>query len=250
MRWFPANNSSRTTASRRNSGFRPLCPPEDLAYGTRRQPCETNYYETYNRDNVTLVDLRTQPLREITPDGIIVGNTHHDLDAIIYATGYDAVTGSIFRMNVTGRDGLSIKDHWKDGATSLMGFNTHGFPNMFAITGPMSPSALFNIPLGIERDGEWITDLIAYMDRNDYVRCEADAAAEEGWVKEVLDIVDHTLLTKGYSWWMGSNIAGKPKRFLVYLGGGPKFKRLVEDVAMNGYEGFNLGRLTADAGTR
>lgn len=220
-----------------------LCPPEGLAYGTRRQPCETDYYETYNRDNVTLVDIKTHPLQKISPDGIIVGKTLHKLDAIIYATGYDAFTGPIFRMNVTGRNGLSIKDHWKDGATSLMGYNTHGFPNMFATTGPMSPSALFNIPLGIERDAEWITDLIGYMDREAYVTFEADAAAEAKWVKEVLDIAYHTLLTKGYSWWMGSNIPGKPKRFLVYLAGGPKFKRLVDDVAMSGYEGFKMGRI-------
>lgn len=215
-----------------------LCPSEDMLYGTRRQPCETNYYETFNRDNVSLIDINAEPIEKITETGIVVGGTHHDVDAIIYATGYDAFTGPIFSQNLVGRNGLTIQEHWKDGAHSLMGYNTNQFPNFFMITGVMSPSALFNIPLGIERDAEWLSDLIEYMDAHDYIAVEADAAAEEEWGKHVLEVAEETLLTSGKSWYLGSNIPGKPRRFVIYLGGGPKFKRIVDDCAANGYEGF------------
>jgi cation diffusion facilitator CzcD-associated flavoprotein CzcO len=217
-----------------------LCPPEDMLYGTRRQPCETNYYQTYNRDNVTLVDIRANPISEITESGIVVGNEHYTVDAIIYATGFDAFTGPIFSQNLVGRGGKTIQEHWADGAHSLMGYNTHDFPNFLMITGVMSPSALFNIPLGIERDSEWLTDLIQYMDAHGYIAIEADEEAEEAWVEHVAEVADETLLTTGQSWYLGSNIPGKPRRFVIYLGGGPKFKRIVDDCAAEGYKGFTF----------
>ena len=217
-----------------------LTPSEDMFFGARRLPCETNYFEAFNQDNVSLVDINANPIVEITESGIQAGDTFHELDAIIFATGFDAFTGPLFRMNVIGRNGLSIRDHWADGASTLMGFSTHGFPNLFMINGAMSPAALFNIPLGIERDVEWISELMTYMDDHGYRSIEADAEAEAKWVEHVAHVGDQSLMTRNQSWYLGSNIPGKPQRFLVYLGGGPQFTRFIEDCALKDYEGFHL----------
>ena len=217
-----------------------LCPPETQLYGTKRQPCETNYFETYNRDNVTLVDIRKSPIEEILPEGIRTADEVHHFDILIYATGFDAFTGALFRIDVRGRDGLALEDYWSAGPRTLYGLNAHGFPNLLMITGPQSPSVLFNMPLGIEMHCEWIAECIAYMDRNGYSSIEAGAEEEEEWIEETRRVADTTLLPEATSWYMGANIPGKPRVFMVYLGGGKEYKRIISECADKAYAGFRL----------
>ncbi len=171
-----------------------LCPPESQAYGTRRQACETGYFETFNRDNVTLVDLRKSPIEEIVPQGIRTTDGEHAFDILVYATGFDAFTGSLFRMDIRGRGGQTLEQHWSNGPLTLFGISTSGFPNLFLITGPQSPSVLFNMPLGIEMHSEWIADCIAYMDRNGYCSIEPSEKAEQAWIKKTDEVANATLL--------------------------------------------------------
>jgi len=218
-----------------------LCPPKGVAYGTKRQPCETNYYETYNRDNVTLVDIKSAPIEEFTANGLRTadGKTY-EFDCLIYATGFDAFTGSMFKMNIHGRKGKSLKEHWSAGPRTFLGVSTQDFPNMFIITGPMSPSVLFNMPLAIEQNCEWISDCIEYMRRFNIAEIEADEKAEYRWIEHVKEVAAHTLLPTAESWYLGANIPGKPRIFMVYLGGGKQYKVKCDDVALKGYEGFIL----------
>ena len=217
-----------------------LCPPESQLYGTKRQPCETDYFEAYNRDNVTLVDIRKSPIEEILPEGIRTAEGEYHFDILIYATGFDAFTGALFRIDVRGRDGLALKDYWSAGPRTLYGLNAHGFPNLLMITGPQSPSVLFNMPLGIEMHCEWIADCIAYLDRNGYSSIEARAEDEQEWIDETRRVADTTLLPEATSWYMGANIPGKPRVFMVYLGGGKEYKRIISECADNAYAGFTL----------
>src|SRR5574337_1324404 len=202
-----------------------LCPPVSQRYGTKRQPCETNYYETYNRDNVTLVDIKKAPIEEITSQGLRTTDAAYDFDILIYATGFDAFTGALFRMDIRGRNGQTLKDYWSAGPRTLYGLKAHGFPNMFTITGPQSPSVLFNMPLGIEMHCEWIADCIRHMGRNGLGSIEANVAEEEAWIAETKRIADSTLLPEATSWYLGANIPGKPRVFMVYLGGGKKDRK-------------------------
>jgi cyclohexanone monooxygenase len=217
-----------------------LCPPESQPYGTKRQPCETNYYEAFNRDNVTLVDIRNNPVTELYPGGIRTTDGEYPLDALIYATGFDAFTGALFRMDVRGRDGLALKDHWSAGPRTLYGLGTHGFPNMFMITGPQSPSVLFNMPIGIEMHCDWIADCIEYLDRNGYCGIEPGPEGERAWGEETRRIAETTLLPEATSWYMGGNIPGKPRAFMIYLGGGREYRKIISDCAADEYPGFLL----------
>lgn len=219
-----------------------LCPPESQAYGTKRQPCETNYFETYNRDNVTLVDIKKSPIAEITPTGLKTIDQEYKFDILVYATGFDAFTGALFRMDIRGRDGLSLKDRWSAGPRTLFGLCAHAFPNMFTITGPQSPSVLFNMPLGIEMHCEWIADVIAYMDRKGLGAIEAEAAEEDKWIAKTKELADATLLPEATSWYLGANIPGKPRVFMVYLGGGKNYKAIIAESAAKGYAGFVMER--------
>ncbi|WP_123630812.1 flavin-containing monooxygenase [Salinisphaera orenii] len=217
-----------------------LCPPEDVYYGAKRQPCETGYYEAFNRSNVTLVDVKQTPIQEITPTGLRTTRETYNFDVLIYATGFDAFTGALFRMDIRGRDGQRLKDQWAAGPRTLYGLATHGFPNMFTITGPQSPSVLFNMPLGIEMHCDWIADCIDYMEKNDVGSIEPDKAKEDEWIAHVKEVADTTLLPKASSWYSGANIPGKPQIFMVYLGGGPRYQEIIENSARNGYKGFLL----------
>lgn len=218
-----------------------LCPPVGQAYGTKRQPCETGYYETFNRDNVTLADIKRAPIEEITATGLRTASAEYELDCLVYATGFDAFTGSMFKMDIRGRNGQSLQDRWSAGPRTYLGLATHGFPNMFMITGPQSPSVLFNMPLGIEQHCEWISDCIEHMNRNGLQTIEANTEHEDQWIAQVKEIADSTLLPKADSWYLGANIPGKPRVFLVYLGGGKQYKQICNDVVANGYKGFTLG---------
>lgn len=217
-----------------------LCPPAGQTYGTKRQPCETGYYEAFNRDNVTLVDIKRSPIEEITPTGLRTSSGHHEFDVLVYATGFDAFTGALFKMDIRGRDGQTLQEYWSKGPRTFLGLAAHGFPNMFTITGPQSPSVLFNMPLGIEMHCEWIAQCMQYMDSNQLQTIEADIAVEDQWIAHVKELADATLLPEATSWYLGANIPGKPQVFMVYLGGGKRYKETIDQIAANDYAGFTL----------
>jgi cation diffusion facilitator CzcD-associated flavoprotein CzcO len=217
-----------------------LCPPKGITYGTKRQPCETGYFEAYNRDNVTLVDLNETPIEEIVPEGMQTSDQVHELDYLIYATGFDAFTGSYLKMNITGRDDLTLNEHWADGPRSYFGLSVTGFPNMFIITGPQSPSAFYNFPLGIERHCDWIADCIRHVNEQNMATVDVDIALEEEWLAEVVGLADATLFPKASSWYMGSNIPGKPRVFPVYLGGGKEYHERIEQEAADKFPSYTF----------
>ena len=217
-----------------------LCPEEDQLFGIKRQPCETHYYEAFNRDNVTLVDIKSAPIQEITAQGLSTSKDSYEFDILIYATGFDAFTGSLFKMGITGRNGLSLQKYWADGPRTYLGLSVHGFPNMFTITGPQSPSVLFNMPLAIEMHCEWIAACIKHMDKQSFLEAEVDLLHEDDWIEHTREVADMTLFPQAKSWYMGANIPGKPRVFMVYVAGGPAYKKLITEVAEKSYKGFKF----------
>jgi cyclohexanone monooxygenase len=217
--------------------------PKGHAYGTKRQPLDTNYYETFNKPNVLLVDTRTDGgIDEITEGGIRAGGKEYPLDIIVFATGFDAMTGPLKALNLRGRGGRTLDEAWPDGPHTYLGVAVAGFPNFFTITGPQSPSVLSNMPVSIEQHVEWITDCIDHLRRTGKTTIEAQREAQEQWVAHVNEIVGQTLMTGANSWYMSANIAGKPRAFLPYLGpeGVGGYRRKCDEVAARGYEGFEL----------
>ena len=217
-----------------------LLVPIDHGFGTKRQPMESGYYEAYNRPNVHLVDLNASPIKRFTEDGIATRTTEYSFDVVIFATGFDAVTGALNRIRIRGEKGQLLKDKWDDGPSTFLGMSTVGFPNMFITGGPHNSSSFCNIPRCLEQNVEWITDCIAYMRSHGYSRIEATQEAEEAWTEHVLETADETLLTKTNSWFMGSNIPGKKRVFLNYVGGVPTFRAKCDEVAANDYTDFVL----------
>jgi cation diffusion facilitator CzcD-associated flavoprotein CzcO len=217
--------------------------------GTKRPPIDTNYYETFNRDNVDLVNIRENPIREATADGLVLEDgDHYALDAIVFATGFDAVTGSLIKMNLHGRGGETLGDKWENGPLAYLGLSSAGFPNLFMITGPGSPSILANFPVAIEQHVNWIADLLVHARDHDIEVIEADAKAETDWAKMIVEEADKTLLPLANSWYMGANIPGKPRVFLAYPNGVNTYTELCDGVAERGYEGFEMhGREMAEA---
>jgi cation diffusion facilitator CzcD-associated flavoprotein CzcO len=217
--------------------------PKGYAYGTKRQPLDSNYYETFNKDNVLLVDAKADgPIEEITERGIRAGGKEYEADIIVFATGFDAMTGPLKALNISGRGGRKLNDEWKDGPRSYLGLTVAGFPNLFTITGPQSPSVLSNMPVSIEQHVDWVSDCIAHLDGNGKRTIEATREAQDGWVAHVNDVVNGTLMPGANSWYMSANIAGKPKAFLPYLcpEGVGGYRRKCDEVAAKGYEGFAL----------
>ncbi len=214
--------------------------PKDYPYGTKRPPIDTDYYETFNRDNVTLVDLRETPISEVTATGVRTTTTHYDLDIIVFATGYDAMTGSLLRIDVRGRDGRQLKDKWASGPLTYLGMQVAGFPNMFIVTGPGSPSVLTNMPMAIEQHVEWIGDCISHMRERGAARVEATEEAEEAWVEHVRQVAEGTLFPQANSWYLGANIPGKKRVFMPYVGGFAPYEKRCDEVVANGYEGFTF----------
>ena len=215
--------------------------PKTYPYGTKRQPLDTNYFETFNKKNVLLVDASTDgPIEEITPNGIRAGGKEYPLDIIVIATGIDALTGPLKNLGIKGRGGRTLTQDWQDGPQTYLGLAVNGFPNLFMITGPQSPSVLSNMPVSIEQHVEWITECIAHMRRNKLATIEATPQAQDTWVAHVAEVVNGTLMPSTNSWYMGANIAGKPRRFLPYLGpeGVGGYRRKCAEVAEKGYEGF------------
>jgi cation diffusion facilitator CzcD-associated flavoprotein CzcO len=214
--------------------------PRDYPFGTKRLPLDTNYYDTFNRPNVALVDLRRSPLQEITPTGIRTADGDYELDVIVYATGFDAMTGPLLALDIQGRDGQALEERWAHGPKTYLGLGIPGFPNLFTITGPGSPSVLSNMPVSIEQHVEWIGDCIGYMRDNDIEAIEATEEAEAEWTDHVQEAAHLTLYPKAASWYMGANIPGKPRLFLPYVGGVGNYRMKCAEVAANHYEGFRL----------
>src|SRR6516164_4894067 len=217
--------------------------PKGYAYGTKRQPLDTNYYETFNKENVQLVDAKTDgAIQEITETGIRAGDIVYPLDIIVFATGFDAMTGPLKAVNLKGRGGRTLDHEWRDGPHTYLGVSVTGFPNLFTITGPQSPSVLSNMPVSIEQHVEWITDCIETLRRTGKTTIEATPSAQDQWGAHVNEIVNATLMTTANSWYMSANIAGKPRAFLPYLGpeGVGGYRKKCDEIAANGYEGFEL----------
>ena len=212
--------------------------PTDYPYGTKRPPIDTDYYETFNRDNVTLVDLRSSPITEITPTGIRTTTDEYELDVIVFATGFDAMTGSLLKIDIKGRGGVTLEQKWADGPRTYLGMMVAGFPNLFVITGPGSPSVLANMPMAIEQHVEWISDCIAHLRELGATSVEATAEAEEGWVDHVRSIAEVTLFNLADSWYVGANIPGKKRVFMPYVGGFAPYEKQCRAVAAKGYEGM------------
>lgn len=218
-------------------------------YGAKRPVIDTGYYVTYNRDNVSLVDVKAAPIVEITPRGLRTAQGEYGLDAIVFATGYDAITGPLFRIDIRGRSGVSLKDKWENGGRirTLLGIASAGFPNFFMITGPQSPSVLTNMVLSIEQHVEWISDCIRHLRKHSIGHIEATHSAEDAWSKHVKDVADVTLFPRGESWYNGANIEGKTMPFPIYVGGVPAYREACSKVAESGYEGFVLTPVRVDA---
>jgi cation diffusion facilitator CzcD-associated flavoprotein CzcO len=216
-----------------------LCP-RDHPYGTKRPPIDTEYYQTFNRQNVTLVDVRRAPIEEVTPTGIRTADREYRLDLIVFATGFDAMTGSILRIDVRGRNGLRLADKWAEGPRSYLGLAVAGFPNMFTITGPGSPSVLANMPMAIEQHVEWIGRCITELEARGAPAVEVTETAEKEWGEQVAAAVNETLYAKGNSWYLGANIPGKQRVFMPYVGGFAKYEAICDQVADGGYDGFNF----------
>jgi cation diffusion facilitator CzcD-associated flavoprotein CzcO len=214
----------------------------DHPYAAKRPPIDTDYFEAFNRDNVALVDVRADPIEAITPTGLRTrGGKKYPLDIIVFATGFDAMTGPLLRMNITGRGGLSLAEAWKAGPRNYLGLQVAGFPNLFTITGPGSPSVLCNMPVAIEQHVDWITGCIAHLRAKGLERIEARPEAVERWVEQVNIAANATLLTQvPHSWYVGANIPGKPRVFMPYAGGMARYRDICEDIAARGYEGFAL----------
>ena len=216
-----------------------LCP-KDHPFGTKRPCLDTNYFATYNLPHVRLVDLRKQPFRSITESGIDTVDESLEFDAIVFATGFDAMTGALVAVDITGRDGVTLKDKWVHGPTTYLGLTTVGFPNLFFITGPGSPSVLSNMAVSIEQHVDWVADCIADLRARGVDTIEPTETAEAGWVQHVNDCADITLYPTANSWYMGANVPGKPRVFLPYIGGVGKYRIACDEVVDRDYLGFRL----------
>ena len=220
-----------------------MLSPRDHPLGTKRICVGSNYYETFNRENITLVDLRAEPIEEVTPGGIRTSSGEYEFDTLILATGYDAMTGSVIRVEITGRAGVLLRDKWEGGPRNYLGLMTAGFPNMFIVTGPGSPSVLVNMVIGIEQHVDWITDCMSHMREVGAPTIEPTIEAEDKWVQHVNAEADLTLFPQANSWYLGANVPGKARVFMPYVGGIGRYRVKCDEVAAKGYEGFTLGRV-------
>jgi cyclohexanone monooxygenase len=218
-----------------------LLAPKDHPMGTKRLCVDTEYFETFNRDNVTLVDAGSAPIQEITPTGVRTSNAEYVVDAIAFATGFDAMTGALREIDISGVDGQKLSEKWTFGPKTYLGLMVSGFPNMFIITGPGSPSVKSNMVCSIEQHVEWIADCISFLDRHELASIEASEKAEQDWVAHVNEVANKTLYPVAASWYSGSNIPGKPRVFMPYVGGLSTYNKICDDVVAGGYRGFVLG---------
>ena len=219
-----------------------LLAPKDHPIGTKRLCLDTDYYETYNRDNVTLVDARGAPILELTETGLKTTEAEYEFDAIVFATGFDAMTGALKEIDIRVGNGPTLAEKWAGGPTTYLGLMVAGFPNMFTITGPGSPSVKTQMIVAIEQHMDWIGDCLTTMRKRGMTRIEPTPEAERDWVKHVNDVADSTLYPLANSWYVGANIPGKPRVFMPYVGGFAGYKKRCDAVAANDYEGFTMSR--------
>jgi cyclohexanone monooxygenase len=212
--------------------------PDNHPIGSKRICVDTDYYATFNRPNVTLVDIRSDPIKEILPNGVRTGARDYEVDALVLATGFDAMTGSVARIELRGRHGQTLNQKWAEGPKTYLGLMSAGFPNLFIITGPGSPSVLSNMIVSIEQHVDWITEAIAFVRDRGLEVMEATRAAEDKWVAHVNEVAQRTLYPQANSWYMGANIPGKPRIFMAYIGGVGVYRGICNEVAAKGYEGF------------
>ena len=209
----------------------------DYFIGTKRMILDNGYFETYNRENVSLVDLREDPIEAFTPSSVLTRSGEHPIDLLVLATGFDAVSGSMLNLNPTGRDGQTLERKWAERFDNYLGATVAGFPNLFMIHGPGAPGVFFTMPLGAELTTKWIAGCIQHLSENNLGAMEATEDAESQWDQEISSIADRTLYPQTNSWYMGANVPGKPRQFLGHLRGSQYFDRLFE-IADSGYEGF------------
>ena len=207
--------------------------------GCKRPALENGYFETFNRPNVDLVDISANPIQSISPSAIRLQDQEYPLEAIVMATGFDAMTGALMKIDICGLNGLSLKQKWSTGPHNYLGLSINGFPNLFTITGPGSPSVLTNMMVAIEQHVEWISDCLQYMSQQGYDRIQASAEAEAEWVQHVNRVADETLYTSCNSWYLGANIPGKPRVFMPLVGF-PPYAEKCRQVVEQGYQGFIL----------
>ncbi|CEJ10299.1 Phenylacetone monooxygenase [bacterium YEK0313] len=225
----------------KNQAVAEMLTPRDHGFATKRPPIDTAYFETFNRDNVLLVDLKAEPIVEITPNGIRTSRREYELDVLVFATGFDALTGPLLKLNITGSGGTALKDAWAAGPCTYLGLQTPNFPNLFMITGPGSPSVLCNMPIAIEQHVDWITGCLRKMRDGGLTRIEAAADAAQAWGEHVNEAANATLLPMASSsWYLGANVPGKPRVFMPYAGGFARYAGICADSARNGYRGFAL----------
>ncbi len=215
--------------------------PTDHPFATKRPPIDTGYFETYNRDDVTLVDVHRSPITEITRDGVRTSSASYPLDCLVFATGFDALTGPLLNLDIRGTGGQTLRERWSESPRTYLGLQVAGFPNLFTITGPGSPSVLTNMPTAIEQHVDWIADCLAYLRERGLTRIEATEAAEQAWTSHVTDAADRTLLPMATSsWYLGANVPGKPRVFMPYAGGLATYTTQCDQIAASGYQGFAL----------
>ena len=218
----------------------------DYPIGAKRICVDIQYFEMYNRENVSLVDLRSHPIREVNPTGLVAGSRQFVVDTIVLALGFDAITGALLAPKITGVDGLTLREKWSTGPRTYLGIATAGFPNLFMITGPLSPSVLTNVIVSIEQHVQWIGECISYMRERHIGSVEASADAEDLWVDHVQALANRTLMPKVDTWYNGGNIPGKSRDFMVYVGGVSRYRQRCDQVAAAGYEGFVFDKGMAD----
>ena len=214
--------------------------PEGYPYGAKRICVDTDYYETFNRDNVSLVDLNEEPIEQVTPEGLRTAKRDYEFDALVFATGFDAMTGPILKIGVVGRGGVTVAEKWAAGPRTYLGLMMAGFPNLFIIAGPGSPSVLSNMVVSIEQHVDWIADCLAHMEAQGFDWIEPTQAAEDDWTGHCNDRASQTLFPQANSWYMGANIPGKPRVFMPYLGGVGPYRDICDEVAAKSYEGFAM----------
>ena len=217
-----------------------ILTPKTYPIGTKRLCVDTDYYATYNRSNVSLVDISQAHIEEITTDGIRTAAQEYKFDAIVYAIGFDAMTGALDKVDIRGRKGMKLKEKWAHGPKTYLGLSIAGFPNLFTVTGPGSPSVLSNMAPTIEQHVDWIARALSDLAARRKATMEATQEAEDAWVAHVNEVANMTLYPKAKSWYMGDNVPGKPRVFLPYVGGVPAYRQKCAEVANNGYEGFAL----------
>jgi cyclohexanone monooxygenase len=224
-----------------------LLLPRDYPIGAKRLCQDEGYFQTFNRDDVTLVDIRSAPIEEITPTGIRTAGGEYELDVVVFATGFDALTGALLQIDIRGRDGLTLAEAWGNGPRAYLGLAVAGFPNLFTVTGPGSPSVLSNMVVSIEQHVDWIADCIAALRERGVDRIEATPEAQEAWMEHVAEVGESTLFPRAASWYVGANVPGKPRVFMPYVGGVGPYRDRCAEIAANGYEGFTLDASPAAA---